>query len=199
MLPVVTDILYPVIVEIPNETGCLHGRDKVAALSRHARQALAVSAVLSECELGELEKDHRGAPLPHEGTYWSLAHKPDYAAAVCGPIPLGIDIEEIAPRREDLFDYIAGRSEWNLFDEKTWDNFFRVFTAKEAILKVTGDGITKLSRCRVKEIVDDDHLVMDFDGREWLIEHFRMGGHIASVTAMNFKITWTVAGRGSDI
>lgn len=199
MSPTLADILYPVIIKTPAETEFLSGRDKVAALSLHARRALTVSVELSELVLESLDKDHRGAPQPQNGVYWSLSHKPGYAAAVCGTYPLGIDIEAVEPRREELFEYIAPADEWLLLGDKSWENFFRIFTAKEAVLKATGDGISGLSQCRLLRVINDDHLVMAYDGREWLIEHFRVGGHIASITAMDHSITWTVVGAGSEL
>lgn len=228
-----TDILYPVIVGVPEKDSGLTGRGKVAALSRCARRALIMSAELSgypalaeravaeidldysdlsSRDVGQgsevpggtpvLEKDHRGAPVPHGGVYWALAHKPHYAAAVCAPFPVGIDIEEIAPRKEGLFNYIAGEEEWKILGGKLWNNFFRVFTAKEAVLKTTGDGISGLSKCLVAGVVDDEHVTMSYNDRDWLIEHYRFGAptgsrgeHIAAITAVEAcQVTWTVSG-----
>ena len=84
-------------------------------------------------------KRFAGVPFhPHHDrndghTYWSLSHKSRYVAAVVGPTPVGIDLEEIVPRSEGLHDHVAREEEWALAD-RSWETFFRYWTAKEAVM-----------------------------------------------------------------
>jgi 4'-phosphopantetheinyl transferase len=169
----------------------LKGREKVGALGRHARQALAHSARFSSVHLGPLKKDDHGAPLPSNGLHWSLTHKERYVAAVTAPHPVGIDIERMRPVRQGMHQRLAGDKEWALAPEITQTLFFRYWTAKEAVLKAVGQGLAGLSRCRVKAIVDADHLILAFDDSQWTVAHFwGTKEHIVTITAHCDQIQW---------
>ena len=92
---------------------------------------------------GPLEKDKNGAPLPSKGTYWSLTHKSANVAAVVAPRPVGIDIEVLRPCNPNLYQRIASAEEWDLAATVSDKNFFRYWTAKEAVLKAVGKGLTR--------------------------------------------------------
>jgi len=182
-------MLYPVILPLLPEDQKLRGRELVQAQRRRAREALACSCKASGITLGPLEKDERNAPLPFNGTYWSLSHKPRFVAAVVGPIPIGIDIEEITPRKEGIHAYIAGDKEWALAD-RGWETLFRYWTAKEAVLKAGGVGISHLKKARIHAIPDTDNLLVDYASRLWPVRHFRLEGHIVSVTRDDHEVVW---------
>ncbi len=120
--------LHPVILPISPQDQRLRGRERVLAQSQRAREALAFSCAASGVSLGPLTTGARGAPIPFDNTYWSLSHKSRFVAAVVGPTPIGIDIEEIRPRNEELYGYVAGADEWALTD-RSWETFFRYWTA----------------------------------------------------------------------
>jgi len=75
-----------------------------------------------------------GAPLPIGGIHWSIAHKGNLIAAALGTHPVGIDIELRVERDENLFSFIS-EEEWNMLGERTWDVFYMLWTAKEALIK----------------------------------------------------------------
>lgn len=184
--------LYPIILPLLPEDQKLRGRELVQAQRRRAREALALSCKASGISLGPLEKDGRDAPLPFNGTYWSLSHKPRFVAAVVGTSPIGIDIEEIKPRNEGLHDYIADEGEWALAD-RSWETLFRYWTAKEAVLKAVGVGISHLKKARVRAIPDTDNLLVDYASRLWPVRHFRFEDHIVSITRDDHEVVWRVA------
>jgi 4'-phosphopantetheinyl transferase len=184
--------IYPVILAVSEKGMHLTGRERVAYLSRHARYALEISAQKSNIPLGDLAKGENGVPLPFNGTYWSLTHKPNYVGAVTAPSRIGIDIEEIRPCPAGLFKKTAGEAEWRLSDMDRDILFFRYWTSKEAVLKASGIGIRDLSKSRVVEILDDKNLIVDYKEKKWRIEHFFFNGHIASVVKSNFEIEWTM-------
>jgi 4'-phosphopantetheinyl transferase len=71
-------VIYPVILSVPTKVADFKPRDRVTFLSQHARKAIDASAQKSGISTGELKKDENGAPLPFEGTYWSITHKSEY-------------------------------------------------------------------------------------------------------------------------
>jgi 4'-phosphopantetheinyl transferase len=183
--------LFPVILPVAEELQKLSGKDKVDHLSQIAREALKLSAEKSGITLGKLLKDEKGAPWPVNGNYWSLSHKPEYVAAVVSKDKVGIDIEEMRPRAESLFAYVASEEEWEL-KERSWDTFFRYWTAKEAILKVIGIGISGLKACRIISVPDENYIILDYKGHSFLVEQLRYKNHIVSVLKGDNEIDWII-------
>ena len=183
--------LFPVVMPVIEAGYKLSGKEKVAHLSRIAREALKLSAEKSRVRLGELLKDEKGAPCPVWGNYWSLSHKSKYVAAVVSQNKVGIDIEEMKPRTESLFAHVASDEEWEL-KEKSWDTLFRYWTAKEATLKVIGIGISGLKTCRIISVPDENHISLDYKGQVFLVEQLRYKNHIVSVLKDDNQIEWVV-------
>ena len=186
--------LFPVILPVPDKVHDLAPREQVKFLSQHARQALKASARISGVRIDDPVKDDNGAPQPFEGNHWSISHKTKYVCGVAAPSPIGIDIERVRDFSEGLFKKTAVKSEWALADMETGsvNAFFRFWTAKEAVLKATGIGIKDLLKCRVDRILDDHLLLIKYNGRDWLIEHFFFEDHVAAIVKGSFEIKWTV-------
>ncbi|MGD9366469.1 MAG: 4'-phosphopantetheinyl transferase superfamily protein [Desulfobacteraceae bacterium] len=184
-------IIHPVIMAVPGPERTLKGRDKVTALRRIAREALQHSAQLSGVVLGELEKAGNGAPLPSNGVYWSLTHKSSYVAAVTAPHSIGIDIEKKRTVSEGMYRRIAQSWEWELAPKVSQALFSRYWTAKEAVLKAMGVGLTGLSRCRIAKILDDTHLELTYDDSVWRVTQYWIADHhIVAVTTDDVDIEW---------
>jgi 4'-phosphopantetheinyl transferase len=185
--------IYPVILPVPPAARDLAPKQRVAFLSRLAREALRISAERAHLELGPIEKDSRGAPLPFQGRFWSLTHKPDYVGGVVAPSAVGIDLERIRPCSPAMFRKTATEEEWALADSIDRQQlFFRYWTAKEAVLKTGGEGIKDLSRCRLRQVIDDTHLLVDYARETWTVEQLFFDGHVASVVGRGFQVEWTL-------
>ena len=183
--------LYPVILSVPQKDRCLWGRERVQRLSRLARHALKLSAQKKGVQLPTLPKSPEGAPLPVDGVFWSIAHKPDYVAGVVSKVPVGIDIERIKPCTAGLFRRVAADDEWQLAATVSDTLFFRYWTAKEAVLKSFGVGLKDLSQCHVLQILNDSHLMLEYQHHRIRVEHFYFKDHIAAIVA-HASIHWTV-------
>lgn len=183
--------IHPVILPVPNEDRRLVGRAKVAALRLHARRAAALSAQYGAWPLAAMEKDGDGVPLPSNGIHWSLSHKSTFVAAVVAPFPVGIDIEKIKPVHQGMYRRLADEREWALAPQSGLDGFFRYWTAKEALLKAVGKGLTGLSRCHVIRIIDQHRLLLEYEQTPCMLLHYRIDpDHLAAVTADHGRIAW---------
>lgn len=186
--------LFPVILPVPDEVRSFAPKDRVIYLSRHARRALKLAAQKSDVRLDEMVKDDNGVPQPFDGIHWSISHKTRYVCGVVAPLPIGIDIERVRDFSAGLYQKTATDEEWALADMQSDAvmAFFRYWTAKEAVLKATGIGIKDLLKCRVNHIIDDMHLQIQYDGQDWLIEHFIFNDHVASIVKSDFRIHWII-------
>ncbi|MFZ1984739.1 MAG: 4'-phosphopantetheinyl transferase superfamily protein [Desulfatitalea sp.] len=183
--------IHPVILPVSAADQRLVRRSKVEALRRRARQAATQSALHGGWLLDTFEKDADGVPLPSNGIYWSLSHKEDMVAAVVAPWPVGIDLEKMRPITPGLYKRLADASEWALAPRKDEVIFFRYWTAKEAVLKAVGKGLTALSHCRIERIVDDLHLRLIYEKTPWTVTHRWIGtDHLVTVTSENTVIQW---------
>jgi len=184
--------IYPVILTVPENYQNLSRPDRVKFLSSHARHALEISAQKSHTRISDLKKDEDGVPLPSEGKYWSVTHKPEYVGGVISAERIGIDVEKIRPCSDALFRKTAIKEEWDLNDGDPDIFFFRYWTAKEAVLKASGTGLRDLLKCRVKRKPHHNEILIFYEGKNWLVEHFFFGNHIASIVKNSLNIVWTL-------
>lgn len=76
--------------------------------------------------------------------YFSLSHSGDYVAVALDTYPIGIDIEEIKPHKENIEQKFFTEHERNLIDtdeDGKEAGFFKIWTLKEAFLKAVGEGL----------------------------------------------------------
>ncbi len=182
--------LFPVISTVSEAHRRLTGRQMVQNLSRLARLALDRSCRISGLRLERLIKDDEGVPLPENGIYWSLSHKRDVVGGVAAPKRVGFDLETIHPVNDMLFSKVADGDEWNLMAGDRTLNFYRMWTAKEAVVKAVGKGIAGLSRCRIVSVVDDYRMNLTYDETPWLVVHHWFDNHVAALTSHHFEVSW---------
>jgi len=185
--------LYPVITRVPETIKALKGSKKVSALSQFARKSARASSLKSKLFVDVFEKDDSGVPIPSDGIFWSVSHKLDFVAGVVSTKKIGIDIEQVKDVSDALFERIVDPKERRLFGSQDRSFvFFRSFTAKEAVVKNTTDGIKGLSKAKIEEIVDEKNLIVQCLGQKYLVENFYLDGYLASVTKDHFDVQWTI-------
>ncbi len=78
--------------------------------------------------------------------YFNISHSADYVVCVLANCEIGIDIELIAPISLDIAKHFFSPNEYELVancsskDERI-DNFYKLWTKKEAYVKATGKGM----------------------------------------------------------
>jgi len=183
--------LYPVILRVPQSIRLLSGRPKFEALGCHARQSLRISGQRSGFYPDLLLKGKSGEPLPCGGVHWSISHKPDFVAGIVSLEPVGIDIERLKPVTKGVFEKILTLEEAACFGNgDPVDTFFRAFTAKEALLKLRGVGLSGLSGVKVVGAPEAKLTLVQYQGDVSTVEHFWVDGHISSVVRGEAHVFW---------
>lgn len=187
-------VLTPVLMKV-DAVGAVRSPEHVARQRAVARDALRLCAQTCGAPSEGWTQREDGAPLPNGKHYWSISHKADFVVAVIAETPVGIDIERIAPRPRALHDALAGDEEWSVMGDRSWHSFFRLWTAKEAVLKANGLGIGRFGECIVVGLVDDDRLLLEFQSHTWQVRQFFHADHVAAVaTEAEVVVEWRVVG-----
>ncbi len=92
--------------------------------------------------LNDLQYTDAGKPFLNNGYHFSIAHTKGMVGLLVGTTPVGLDIELIKPI-ENYYEFseVLTAGELDTIARSGLQTFFRFWTAKEAILKLTGDGI----------------------------------------------------------
>ncbi len=202
--------LHPVLIAI-SPTAPAKTPESVEQQREYAKLALSHCAALSAAPADGWRSDADGRPLPNEGFYWSVSHKRHWAAAAIADRAVGIDIEHVLPRREALLDELATHDEWGILGDRSWHSFFRLWTAKEAVLKANGVGIACFSMCRLLKVPSLHHMTLRYrcsdrlesrshKGASWHVEHCYLSDHIAAVACNDADMTWhMIEGKRQNI
>lgn len=131
-------------------------KSAVGAVARAVVKAVASSCM--QIPPQELEFAHYKHGKPYlkgfEEFFFNLSHSGQTAAVAFGNRPLGVDIEVL--RRVNLSlakRYFSAHEQQAVRDSKS---FFEIWTAKEAYLKKTGEGLTR--QLSTLQVPDADHI-----------------------------------------
>lgn len=100
------------------------------------------------CPLPSVAREKGGKPwfpdYPH--LHFSVSHSGNLALCALGDVPVGADIERVRPRSEGLVRYVfsKGESDWFRSRGSRWEDFYTLWTLKEARVKCTGEGIFRV-------------------------------------------------------
>lgn len=112
--------------------------------------ALLASLLLEEkaiAPLPQIARQAGGKPFfpHHPRLHFSLSHSHGLSLCALGDGPVGADLEWVRPRSGGLPRYVLDRREYLWFQSRgeSWEDFYTLWTLKEARVKCTGEGIFK--------------------------------------------------------
>jgi 4'-phosphopantetheinyl transferase len=175
--------LCPVMRATPGQASHLPSAVRVANQRRAARAACRDSAQRLGLRLSTLPVNDDGAPVPVDGWYWSVSHTKGVVCGVVYPAPVGIDVERVQRRRQEIVAATATRAEFDLLGGFRWHNFTRIWSAKEAVLKKAGCGLRELSRCVLVAAPSSRALVLHHRDAMHFVHQCFQRGHFVSIAA----------------
>lgn len=93
------------------------------------------------------EYSRNGKPFikNHPEIYFNISHCPKAAVCAVGDYPVGVDVEAVRPFKDELARYVLSHDEYEAVVESgnPEAEFIRLWTMKESLLKLTGEGISK--------------------------------------------------------
>lgn len=103
------------------------------------------SLYLKNKYIGDYSYNEYGKPLSDK-MHFNITHSHGVVVLALCEYDIGVDIERIEERKDNLAKYISTQEELDYI--KGFREFFEVWTSKESLMKCIGVGI----RCKVKEI-----------------------------------------------
>lgn len=120
---------------------CLKSYEMLLTLLREWGRAHNTNAY--DTLLPEFLYNDYGQPCLADGPYFSISHSKNAIAVCVDDTPVGIDVESVRPLRRELVAKIMSAREQSLIAasvSQEWA-FTRLWTQKEAVLKLRGTGI----------------------------------------------------------
>ena len=183
-------LIRPVVMQVPASAQRLRGERRVEDLDLRGRDAAAMSAMTTGHAVPSFDWEDEQWPVPSQGIYWSIAHKPTMVVGVTSVEPVSVDVERIRPRADYQIAGAMNNEELEILGGDAVHAYFCAWVAKEAVLKLTRVGLKGLSRARVTKAWSDQALV-SFDGVEYPVTFGFFSGHVAAVTGRPELVSWT--------
>ena len=105
--------------------------------------------------LPEIARTENGKPyfFDHPERQFNLSHSGDLALCALSDAPVGVDIEIVRPRRENLPAYTFKGEDYERYQTLggDWNAFYTLWTEVESIIKYTGEGLKAYRRAEVPE------------------------------------------------
>ena len=120
------------------------------AVDAQALLRQAAGLVWAMKELPDLDRAPGGKPFFHSipQCRFNLSHSGPYALCALSDGEVGTDIEVVRPRRPFLPKKVLSEPEFAWFQDRgnRWEDFYTLWTLKEARVKYTGTGLTRPPR-----------------------------------------------------
>ncbi len=158
---------------VEKTTHPLRRRQRIAG-DRLARTAVAKLTGVTPAEV-KICRTPLGKPVA-EGCFFSVSHSGALVVCAAGRQPVGVDAEELRPFDAALAERYFTAAERELLAAAEDKNtcFWRIWTGKEALVKLTGEGLAGLKRADTCALPPEVSLSWE-----------RVGAHIVATAEMS--------------
>ena len=122
--------------------------------------------MLSTLHVGELEflYNEHGKPYFEGGPYFSISHCKEGIAVVIDDQPIGVDIESIRHADDELIRRTMNEEEQRMIQNDR--DFTRLWTQKEAVVKMQGTGIESFEQ--LQNILSESRSIQTFEKEKYI-------------------------------
>jgi 4'-phosphopantetheinyl transferase len=181
--------LRPVLIPLPTERT---GREGIELARTAARRALTESARIGGMPpVAEpaFQYDADGAPRPLDGWYHAVTNTQGIVAALVAPVPVAIDAEWLGRPRVGAARTSFAPDELGVLGGDEDADVLRLWTAKEAMLKLDGAGLARLSECRIVDRIAEDALLMQLGKEKRRVSLLQHDDHVLAVACAEEPFT----------
>lgn len=130
-----------------------------------------------EEDASRITADSFGKPYLPEGPFFNLSHSGNKVVLLVSDRPSGIDIEEILPWSEAVAKRVFTQRERQWLEAQSGDAaFYRLWTAKESIMKALGLGFRLPPESF--EVSTEENIPNSVCKRDWYLNWTEIDGHI---------------------
>lgn len=108
-----------------------------------------------------IEKDINNIPLFND-FYWSISHKKNIVFVWTSDKQIWIDIEILKERSKEIYN-VHNNEEYKLLWGKNIENFYKLWTIKESIIKLNLSSIDYSKEINIEKITKNKHQIDSID------------------------------------
>ena len=142
---------------------------RVFAGKMNAYELLACAAKLvwGMDALPEIARAENGKPCLKDrpDLHFNLSHSGQWAMCALSDSSVGVDIETVRPRRENLPAYVFKGTEYGRYLALggDWSAFYTLWTERESVIKYTGEGLKAYRRA----VLPEGCVISNLSGEGW--------------------------------
>ncbi|MDD5769490.1 MAG: 4'-phosphopantetheinyl transferase superfamily protein [Candidatus Gracilibacteria bacterium] len=135
--------------------------------------------------------DLNGKPIFKNKKFWNISHKKDLVFIGIANTNIGIDIEVIKQRGNEIFS-IHKNDEYSLLGEKNLINFYILWTVKESILKLNLTGVNDLENIKINNIKSTKNIIENLKFDYEITGNFK-GKDFICYNGINSEICYSIS------
>lgn len=130
-----------------------HDKRLSVAAYRLLQSALAVEYGIKEPPQFEYGENGKPSIVGHPDIFFNMSHCQEAAACVVDDVPVGVDVESLSHYDKEIAEQVMNAEEQKHITDSAAPclEFIRLWTMKESLLKMTGDGLAADMRDILKE------------------------------------------------
>lgn len=148
----------------------------------------AVSAYFKRKYIGSFSLDNNKKPIS-DSVFFNISHSNGIVVFAKYIKPIGVDIEHIKNKNEEIKDFVLSDVEKKLVKDD--EDFFSIWVSKESLIKCIGTGLKKDVKAIPSIPLDGEK---EYGGRTFFSHLLKISDYVVSITIEedDFKITTKV-------